>query len=159
MREVWKGSLQEAGLVLVFERQIEFEEAEGRRGMFEVSGTVKIRVWLEQKGWVWGQWLMPPMRAGHTVCFVTALLGVSLTSNKLHIFKVHNLIKLDLCMYPENYPHAQDNELSIIHKNPWSPFVSFAHRNSFLPTSSGNQWFAATIHLHFWVLYINEIWH
>lgn len=50
MREVWKGSLQEAGLVLVFERQIEFEEAEGRRGMFEVSGTVKIRVWLEQKG-------------------------------------------------------------------------------------------------------------
>lgn len=40
MREGVKWSLQEAGLIPVFEGQTEFEEAEGRRGTFKVSGTV-----------------------------------------------------------------------------------------------------------------------
>lgn len=40
MRGVLKGSLQEAGLVLVFEGKREFEEAEGMGWeMFEASGT------------------------------------------------------------------------------------------------------------------------
>lgn len=33
-----RGSLQEVGLVLVFEKQIGLAEAEGRKGMFKVAG-------------------------------------------------------------------------------------------------------------------------
>ena len=49
MRMVVKGSLQEVGLVLVFEGQIDLEEAGGRKRMFQGAGAVRTGL-LGQQG-------------------------------------------------------------------------------------------------------------
>lgn len=43
-----RGSLQDVGLVLVFEEQIEFEEAADRRGMFKVARAVSTGLLAQQ---------------------------------------------------------------------------------------------------------------